>query len=466
MVVKNTMHEYLRWRGDLSFDADPFNEVDNLILAQLSYVDFDGIVSEYGEDKISLTEVCDRYWELHTEEEIRMRESFVKLSPFLLKPMAATERFAGMKLSGYVNHVEKSSEGQMSAIRFQLDDGTTYVAFRGTDETIIGWKEDFNLSYMLRTEGQRLAVEYLNRHFRDTSLRLRVGGHSKGANFAVFASAFALPEVRAQIEAVYTNDGPGFLEEITETEEYKNVLFKTINIIPSVSIIGRLLNSSMKPIVVKSSGKGIMQHDALTWQVMGNRFVYAERSSDSLFVEKVMDEWMRNVSVESRRLFVDQLFEILMAGGNETMKDFKTSNLSELAESLTTYRSLPKDQQKEMSRVLLQLVRSGEKTLYEQLVNNGGLPEFIRKWAAKKTDAIEALESQNVQEAADALEALANRKEQEAEDGSFTGARLTDSDRESEIDDASETAAGNSEEELRQQMRREALERAMNEANG
>ena len=113
MVVKNTMHEYLRWRGDLSFDADPFNEVDNLILAQLSYVDFDGIVSEYGEDKISLTEVCDRYWELHTEEEIRMRESFVKLSPFLLKPMAATERFAGMKLSGYVNQVETSSEGQL-----------------------------------------------------------------------------------------------------------------------------------------------------------------------------------------------------------------------------------------------------------------------------------------------------------------------------------------------------------------
>ena len=451
MVVKNTMHEYLRWRGDLSFDADPFNEVDNLILAQLSYVDFDGIVSEYGEDKISLTEVCDRYWELHTEEEIRMRESFVKLSPFLLKPMAATERFAGMKLSGYVNHVEKSSEGQMSAIRFELDDGTTYVAFRGTDETIIGWKEDFNLSYMLRTEGQRLAVEYLNRNFRDTSLRLRVGGHSKGANFAVFASAFALPEVRAQIEAVYTNDGPGFLEEITETEEYKNVLFKTINIIPSVSIIGRLLNSSMKPIVVKSSGKGIMQHDALTWQVMGNRFVYAERSSDSLFVEKVMDEWMRNVSVESRRRFVDQLFEILMAGGNETMKDFKTSNLSELAESLTTYRSLPKDQQKEMSRVLLQLVRSGEKTLYEQMVNNGGLPDFIRKWAAKKTDAIEALE---------------NREEQEEEGRDFSGARLTESDPESEAEDASDTEAGDSEESLRQQMRKEVLERAMNEANG
>lgn len=451
MVVKNTMHEYLRWRGDLSFDADPFNEVDNLILAQLSYVDFDGIVSEYGEDKISLTEVCDRYWELHTEEEIRLRESFVKLSPFLLKPMAATERFAGMKLSGYVNHVEKSSEGQMSAIRFELDDGTTYVAFRGTDETIIGWKEDFNLSYMLRTEGQRLAVEYLNRNFGDTSLRLRVGGHSKGANFAVFASAFALPEVRAQIEAVYTNDGPGFLEEITETEEYKNVLFKTINIIPSVSIIGRLLNSSMKPIVVKSSGKGIMQHDALTWQVMGNRFVYAERSSDSLFIEKVMDEWMRNVSVESRRRFVDQLFEILMAGGNETMKDFKTSNLSELAESLTTYRSLPKDQQKEMSRVLLQLVRSGEKTLYEQLVNNGGLPEFIRKWAAKKTDAIEALE---------------NREEQEEEGRDFSGARLTGSDPESEAEDASDTEAGDSEESLRQQMRKEVLERAMNEANG
>ena len=453
MVISNTMYEYLRWRGDLSFEADPFNEVDNVILAQLSYVDFDGIVSESGEDKILLTEVCGRYWEMHTEEEIRARESFVKLSPFLLKPMAESRRFSTMKLSGYVNHVEKSSEAQMSAIRFELDDGTTYVAFRGTDETIIGWKEDFNLSYMLRTEGQRLAVEYMNRNFKDTTLRLRVGGHSKGGNFAVFAAAFSLPEVRTQIGPVYSNDGPGFLEEITETEEYQDVLLKTISIIPSESVIGRLLNSSTMPIVVKSSRKGIMQHDAMTWQVMGNQFVYAERSNDSLFIEKVMDEWIRNVDVESRRFFVDRLFEALMAGGGETMKDFRSSTLSELAESVATLRKLPKDQQKELNSVLMQLVRSGEKTLYERIGQNGGLPEFVRRWAAKKEDAIAALEN-------------AKEQEETEENGEFAGARITESDRESEIEDASETAAGNSEEELRQQMRKNSLERAASEAKG
>lgn len=138
---------------------DPFNEVDNLILAQTAYIDFDGIVPESREDAIPIKEVYNQYWLMHTKEEIMQRESFVKLSPFLLEPLAESRRFGDMKLSGYVNHINKDTQAQMSAVQFELDDGTVYVAFRGTDETIVGWKEDFNLSFMPQTEGQRLAVE-------------------------------------------------------------------------------------------------------------------------------------------------------------------------------------------------------------------------------------------------------------------------------------------------------------------
>ena len=402
MANGNNILEYIRWRGDLTLTADPFNNVDNLVLAELSYVDFDGIVSSSRDEKVLLTDVCEKYWQMHTEEEIRERPGFAKMSSFLLRPMAASKRFGSMKLCGYVNYVSKKTEGQMSAVQFDLGDGTTYVAFRGTDETLVGWKEDFNLSFMTRTEGQRLAVRYLDTNFGATSLRLRVGGHSKGGNFALYASAFTMQEVKRQIEQVYTNDGPGFRTEITETEEYAEVLKKTISIIPEDSVIGRILESGAKAIVIKSSSKGIMQHDALTWQVMGGRFVPGKRSSDSILFEKVFDDWINNVDDEARRQFVDQIFGVLMSSGADTMKQFRRSNLSELGEVLSVIRSMPKEQQKEMAKVMMQLVRSGEKNFYEQIEANGELPDAVRKWAAKRGAAMESREAATAAAASEA----------------------------------------------------------------
>ena len=380
MNDKNSMTEYLKWRGDLTFEQDPFNIVDNLILAQMAYIDYDGIVPETRENPVSISEVCRRYWEVHTEEEIRKRESFVKLSPFLLKPVAESRRFEKMRLSGYVNYLSKSSEAQMSAVQFELEDGTVYVAFRGTDETLIGWKEDFNLSYMSRTEGQKLAVEYMKRHFGDTDLRLRVGGHSKDGNFAVFASSFSGPEVSAQIQKVYSNDGPGFREEITSKPEYRQIMNRTINIIPQDSIIGRLLNAGRNAIVVRSNRKGIMQHDALSWEIMGNRFINTERSSDSIYLEKVLSGWLENVDDEARQIFVDQIFGILQTIGADTVKDMKEISIRDLTDAVQMVRGLSKDQQTEMSDVLKKLVASGGKAFYEEMEQREGIiPDIFKK---------------------------------------------------------------------------------------
>ncbi len=375
---------------------DPFNEVDNLILAQTAYIDFDGIVPESREDAIPIKEVYNQYWLMHTKEEIMQRESFVKLSPFLLEPLAESRRFGDMKLSGYVNHINKDTQAQMSAVQFELDDGTVYVAFRGTDETIVGWKEDFNLSFMPQTEGQRLAVEYLNTNFADTDLRLRVGGHSKGGNFAVYASAFSLATVEAQIMEVYTNDGPGFRPELTRKEAYTNIMKKTISIVPRDSVIGRLLSSSLVPRVVGSGASGIMQHDALTWQIKGNRFLQAEQSRESRLLEKILSDWLVNVDDEGRKLFVDQIFGVLQATGLDTMKEVRSANLTDLSEAIQAARKLPKDQQKEFAEVLTQLIKSGEKTFYEQLGSKEGkVPEFIRKWAARKEEALSGEEQED-----------------------------------------------------------------------
>ena len=367
MTEDYNMQDYLYWRGDIPFSTDPFNEVDNLILAQASYVDFDGIVPESGDDKIPIREVYNQYWLMHTKEEIMQRKSFVKLAPFLLEPLAESRRFGNMKLSGYVNHINKDTQAQMSAVRFELDDGSVYVAFRGTDETLVGWKEDFNLSFMSQTEGQRLAVEYMKANFSDTNLWLRVGGHSKGGNFAVYASAFSGDAVNRQIMEVYTNDGPGFRPEVTGTSEYRNILKKTISIVPRDSVIGWLLSSELTPRVVMSSATRIRQHDALTWQIKGNRFVKTEQSKESWMLEKTLSDWLVNVDDESRKIFVDQIFNILEATGADTMKDVRTATLSDLAEAFQAAINLPKDQQKEVSEVLTGEHRGVDPPVYQEM---------------------------------------------------------------------------------------------------
>ncbi|MCR5809939.1 MAG: DUF2974 domain-containing protein [Lachnospiraceae bacterium] len=391
MDERNNMNEYLKWRGDLTFDRDPFNDVDNLILAQLAYVDYDGIVFESRDYPMPIKDVCRRYWEIHTVEEIRNRESFTKRSPFLLRPVAESKRFGNTKMCGYVNFVSKSAEAQMSAVQFELEDGTVYVAFRGTDETLVGWKEDFNLSYMSSTEGQKLAVDYLRKNFSDTALKLRVGGHSKGGNFAAFASSFAGARVQKQILAVYCNDSPGFRDEVTSRPEYKEIMDRTINIIPQDSIIGRLLNGGRSATVVRSNRKGIMQHDALSWEVLGNRFVNTQRSGDSIYLEKVLNEWLENVDDAARRVFVDQIFGILQALGADTVKDMKDISLRDLADAIQMVKGLPKEQQSEMSDVIKKLVASGSKNFYEEMEQRDGLvPDVFKKLLELKGKISEA----------------------------------------------------------------------------
>ena len=332
MDERNTMYDYLKWRGDLTFDQDPFNEVDNLILAQLAYVDYEEIVPETRENAVPISEVSLKYWEIHTEEEIRKRESFVKLSPFLLKPVAGSRRFEKTRLCGYVNYVSKRAEAQMSATQFELEDGTIYIAY-----------------------------------------------------FAVFASSFSGTEVRDQILKVYSNDAPGFREEIVAKPEYEQVMAMTVNIIPQDSVIGRLLNAGRDAIVVKSSKKGIMQHDALSWEIQGNHFIPARRSSDSLYLEKVLSGWLENVDDESRKFFVEQIFGVLQTLGADTMKDVRQITVKELGEAIQVLRGIPKEQQEEMAEVLKKLVASGSRAFYEEMEHKEGLlPDVFKKLSSIK----------------------------------------------------------------------------------
>ena len=181
------MMDYLDWRGDLPFSSDSFNHVDNLILSELAYVGFDGIVpGSDSSESIGIQEVNDEFWKRHTLEEVKKERTLYHLAPMLLQKASASTRYAGTRLSGYINRVSADEGEQMSAVTFHLDNGLTYVSFRGTDDTITGWKEDFHLGFMEETAGQRMAAEYLSRQAAAVKGELFVGGHSKGGNFGPF----------------------------------------------------------------------------------------------------------------------------------------------------------------------------------------------------------------------------------------------------------------------------------------
>uniref|UniRef100_UPI003FED5F86 Mbeg1-like protein n=1 Tax=Roseburia sp. TaxID=2049040 RepID=UPI003FED5F86 len=156
--------DYLEWRGDLSIQAAPFNEVDNLILSQLVYVDFEGVVpGEDSEEEISLLEASRIFWEKHTEEEILEKVSMTKSAPFLMREMARTRRFEKIRLSKYVNDISDEEQSQFSVVKVTMEDESIYIAFSGTDNTIVGWRENFNMGFLAETPGQLKAVSYLNR---------------------------------------------------------------------------------------------------------------------------------------------------------------------------------------------------------------------------------------------------------------------------------------------------------------
>ena len=361
------IEDYIGWRGDVSFDYDPFNEVDNLIMASLAYVDFENVLDDR-EAPVPVGELDARYFAIHTPEELYAREFFTKTMPFLLTKMAASRRFSGIRAFGYENHIDPKKECQMSVVTLLLDERTAYVSFRGTDDTVVGWKEDFELSYRQRTTGQQLAVDYMNRRFKDTDLTLYVGGHSKGGNFAVYASAFCCPEVKKRIKAIYSNDSPGFISEVAEDPEYQEILGRVVSIVPEETIIGTLLTTTKARHIVKSSAKGILQHDALSWQVYGNHFEEVPKRSDvSLLLESMMGNWLGKLDEKERQVFVEALFGFFENTQKGTFEEIKKNGASSLSRIMQAAITMPKEERETFVRALWELIKSGSDTAVERV---------------------------------------------------------------------------------------------------
>ena len=322
--------DYISWRGDLTFAQSPFNEVDNLILACFSYVNLDRIPAVTRQKGIELKKLVKEFKKLHTIKELEADKSFIRLAPFMMFEMAESVRFGNCVIRNYVNEIVTEAEQQFSAVEIVLDDGTSYISFRGTDDTIIGWKEDFNLSTGV-VPAQKRAVEYMQRISDKASGMLRVGGHSKGGNLAIYGSVMC-KSAHDKILEIYSNDGPGFSKEFQESPETAEMMPKIIRIIPEYSIIGTLLEHEKQPIIVASTSRGLLQHDGFSWEVQGPGLVRRDSLNKTAlrFIE-ILHKWIDGMDTEQKRLLIEDLFATLQASGYENLSEVQSGGLKSLA---------------------------------------------------------------------------------------------------------------------------------------
>lgn len=354
------LFDYLEWRGDLTFAQSEFNKVDNLVLSVLSYVELTGIAPEEGcNEKITIKEAADYYFEFHDLKEdapgLLLSNDFIKL--FYI--MARSKRFGSLQISHYVNHVDEAEEKQFSALTVYLGDRTAFIAFRGTDDTIVGWKEDFNMSFQTPVPSQTEAVSYLKMIMKQTRCKLRLGGHSKGGNLAVFATAFSGIRAQRRVIEIYNNDGPGFTRKIIETDEYKNIMEKIHTYVPQSSVIGMLLEHEESYQVVHSNQKGIFQHDPFSWEITGTEFVYEKNlTHESRVVDQTLKEWILSMDDAQKSEFVDALFGIFEDEEYTTLSELSIKSLGAMIKS---YNNMAEETRHMLQKTIKLLIEQAKK---------------------------------------------------------------------------------------------------------
>lgn len=300
------------------FEDAPFTEVDSLVLSELAYLRYehcglekDGRILQLG---VLSGELSNQQLLSHVYAKSMMRE--------LMHACALSPRFRWLAATKYTNHVDAEVEKQFSATTYLFEDGTVYVAFRGTDSTLVGWRENFNMTILPVVPSQESSVAYLQSIADTYQGPIYVGGHSKGGNLAVYAAACCRPDIQDRILAIYSHDGPGFHPEFFEHEGYHRIQGRIHKMMPESAIIGLLLQHQEPYTVIESTEHGIYQHSGLSWVVVDGKFsVKDSLNKQAQNFTTSLNQWTDTLDVAQRKALIDTLFRIISVTQAQTLSD-------------------------------------------------------------------------------------------------------------------------------------------------
>ena len=338
--------DYLDWRGDLTLEISPFNEVDALILAELSFVDFGGIVPppELGRG-LPLSEAAEAFFARHGGRDVAMGVLVPDTISKMLRKLMVSPRFRNMILNGYTDLLDDAIEQQFAALTIDLGNGSIYISFRGTDDTIVGWKEDLNMGFLEEIPSQKQAVEYVARIARQYGDRtIRIGGHSKGGNLAVYSAAKSSGEIQERIVAIHNNDGPGFAWDISETPGHKRIAGRIHTVLPQTSVVGMLMEHEKRYQVVYSTYDGLYQHDGFSWEVKGTQFVHLDDfSREGKLVDETIDKWADSLNTQQREALADALYTVHRHGRKNAQRAHRGKAQERVGDAQDLQKSRPRE---------------------------------------------------------------------------------------------------------------------------
>lgn len=358
--------DYVTWRGDLTFEQDSFNKIDALIFSQLSYLNFNSLISDSFEKAITISELSDLFHKSPDYDERKYMGMLInKESPVLLYRCAETQRYADCKVTGFKNILNEEKSEQFAAITFILPDNTNIIAYRGTDDTIVGWKEDFNIAHLDPIPAQTDALLYLNEVHSHLSGEKIIVGHSKGGNEAVYVSVNCGKEIQDTIRTVYNFDGPGFPKDFFKTDKFKAIEKKLFSFYPEFSVVGMIFYHHNKYEIIHSDGFAIMQHDSFTWQLKGKEFETVKSfNTNSEFFYKTFNEWTGNLTKEEICKFVTALFDVIEASGAKTNTELEENKLVASKRMLAAFHELEPETKKSVHEIIHMLVKVAQSKLF------------------------------------------------------------------------------------------------------
>ena len=355
---------YVQQNGHLAFDELGFNEVDSLILSQLSYLDYSCCSGQAVPFSVTIGTLRQRGF----QADCPANRVSVDRCRQLFDAMENSRRYRDIGVDLYVSEIDPEEEKQFAAVVFRLSYKLHYIAFRGTDATVVGWKEDLNMSYMEDIPAQRAALETFVRLAGRMRSHYILGGHSKGGNLAVYAAAHAPENLRRSVALVYDHDGPGFLPQVRMRPGFCEIAPRVYKTVPESAVVGMLLTDQEKYSVVASDAIGLFQHDPFSWKVEGADFVEKPQTDIlSRAMDSTLTRWISETTDENRKVFVDTLFGIIAATGAQTLPELSEGLIRNAGSVAAAIRDIDPAVRKMMLASLRSLLRASGKGVKDTL---------------------------------------------------------------------------------------------------
>lgn len=372
--------DYLEKVKELTFDQEPLNILDKVCINEIGYLTYEKWLTaselqktinlhDYAEGK----DLNPDYSFMVTKERVKLAEAMVK-----------SRRFDGLNLSDYRSVLDKEVEKQFAVMIFSLPElDYQQIVFRGTDDSVIGWKEDFQLTYSREISAHRSALAFLSEYLPNLSGHITVSGHSKGGNLALYSAVQSSPALREQIAELLLLDSPGLMKSLLEKPSYQELKAKMTVIRPQDSVVGVMLYWDMPAQLVAAEGIGFAQHNALTWEVdlATNDFVHEEQPTElSQRLEETFQKWIETLPNQQLKQVFDLFFDTILDSGIESLDDIGIKTLPKLGQLLQEFSNLTNQQKKVLQDGFKQLLwifwKSGNK---KSNLPKLELPDFIKK---------------------------------------------------------------------------------------